>query len=122
MSTIASHHERYVQRRHSSYEQLEIDILIDENFCVSLMEVNVPPSMSGADSKLDFDIKSLLMHDWLAMMRIIDCDCTVQDHCPGIDLVDHICSVCVNGQLQIRKNQALEQSSGYGHNNGSGSS
>lgn len=96
MSTIQTHHQRYVKHRHSSFEQLGIDVLLDENLHPTIVEINVSPAMSGMDSKLDYQIKSRLMHDVLSMARIIDCDCSVRDACPGIDSVERECNLSVN--------------------------
>lgn len=107
MSTIQSHHSRQVQHRHTSYEQYGLDLLLDEQFNVYVMEVNVSPGMSGSDSKLDFDIKNRLMHNLLDMARIVDCDCELKDACPGIDEVDRQCRLSVtNARTRaVRMNQ-----------------
>ena len=98
MTVIQSHHERNVPHRHTSYEQYGIDILVDENFHVYVMEINISPGMSGSDSKLDFDIKNRLMHEVLDMARIIDCDCTEKDPCPGVDEIDRLCNLSLTNQ------------------------
>jgi tubulin polyglutamylase TTLL4 len=76
-------------------------LLIDEGGGVSVLEVNISPAMSGADSMLDYEIKSRLMHDLLAMARIIDCDCGAKDPCPGIDLIDSQCASSVSRQRSV---------------------
>ena len=112
MASIQSHHQRYIKHRHSSYEQLGIDVLLDENLHPTIVEVNVSPAMSGMDSKLDYQIKTRLMHDVLSMARIIDCDCTQRDACPGIASVDHACQVSVdrarNLNIKGRKQKAWD--------------
>lgn len=98
MSTIQSHHARQVQHRHTSYEQYGLDVIFDENFHAYVMEVNISPGMSGTDSKLDHDIKWRLMHDVINMARIIDCDASVNDPCPGIDEVDRHCNLSLTNE------------------------
>jgi tubulin polyglutamylase TTLL4 len=100
-TVIQSHHQRNVPHRHSAYDQLGIDLLVDQGFGVSILEVNVSPSMSGLDSKLDYEIKSRLMHDLLAMARIIDCNCDAKDPRPGIGLVDNECRCSVSRQRTV---------------------
>lgn len=85
---IRKHHQKLIPHRHTSYEMYGIDIMFDENLCPHLIEINISPSMSGMDSKLDNDIKFPLMLDLLRMARIIDCDCTAKYPCPGVDMID----------------------------------
>jgi tubulin polyglutamylase TTLL4 len=102
MSVVKNHHQRYVKHRHSCYESMGIDILVDENMKASVLEVNISPGMSGKDSKLDYQIKSRLMHDILEMARIIDCDVDSPRPCPGIEEVDCLCSVPKDRCIGVR--------------------
>jgi tubulin polyglutamylase TTLL4 len=101
MSTIQSHHQRHLPHRYASYEQLGLDLLVDESMRVSVLEVNVSPSMSGMDSKLDYEIKARLMHDLLTMARIIDCDAGAKDPCPGVELVERECKISLKRQREV---------------------
>jgi len=65
-----------------------IDIMFDEELKPHLIEINISPSMSGLDSKLDADIKYPLMLDLLRMARIIDCNPELIHPCPVVEMID----------------------------------
>lgn len=74
LSSVAEKHLMYVFNRHSSMELYGVDLLIDEKLNPYIIEVNISPSLSGSDSKLDYNLKSEVMLDTLRISRIIDTD------------------------------------------------
>lgn len=88
MMEIRKHHENLIPHRHTSYEMYGIDIMLDQDMNPHLIEINISPSMSGLDSKLDQEIKFPLQLDLLRMARIIDCDPTKKRPCPAVDMID----------------------------------
>ena len=88
---IRKYHRRLIRHRHTSYEMYGVDILLDENLHPYIMEVNISPAMSGADSNLDYQIKKRLMLELLQVARIIDCDARLIDPCPGIREIEKAC-------------------------------
>ena len=88
MMEIRKYHKRLIPHRHTSYEMYGIDIMFDEDLKPHLIEINISPSMSGLDSKLDQDIKYPLMLDLLRMARIIDCNPNLEHPCPGVEMID----------------------------------
>jgi tubulin polyglutamylase TTLL4 len=88
MMAIRKHHQKLIPHRHTSYEMYGIDIMFDQDLKPHLIEINISPSMSGLDSKLDADIKYPLMLDLLRMARIIDCNPELDHPCPGVEMID----------------------------------
>lgn len=87
---IRPYHSTHVRHRHTSYEMYGLDIMFDENMEPHLIEINISPSMSGQDSKLDQSIKFPLQLDLLHMARIIDCNPNLPNPCPGIAAIDKL--------------------------------
>jgi tubulin polyglutamylase TTLL4 len=85
---IRKTHSRVIPHRHTSYELYGIDIMLDADMEAHLIEINISPSLSGMDSKLDHDIKFPLNLDVLRMARIVECDPTADDPCPNLTIVD----------------------------------
>ena len=88
MNAIRKNHEASIPQRHTSYELYGIDIMLDEQMVPHLIEINISPSMSGLDSKMDYQMKFPIMVDLLRMARIIDCDCTAENPCPAIEAIE----------------------------------
>lgn len=88
MNAIRIKHEMHIHHRHTSYELYGIDIMLDDRMMPHLIEINISPSMSGMDSRLDYNMKFPIMLDLLRMARIIDCNCSSPNPCPGIDAID----------------------------------
>ncbi|OHT06114.1 Tubulin-tyrosine ligase family protein [Tritrichomonas foetus] len=65
---------RYESHRTMSYELYGFDILFDQNLHAYLMEVNISPSLSGADSELDQSIKFPVNLDVLRLAKIVKPD------------------------------------------------
>ena len=107
-NTIRSHHSKSVQHRHTSYEIYGIDIILDEFLKPYVLEINISPGMSGSDSILDFNIKNKLMHDILRMARIIDCDASLENPCPGIDFIEKECNKSLTKE-RIRNIEAFKE-------------
>lgn len=105
-AAIRKHHQKLIPHRHTSYEMYGIDIMFDENLCPHLIEINISPSMSGMDSKLDNDIKYPLMLDLLRMARIIDCDPNRKYPCPGVGMID---DAWRNSVTDERYNEVVEE-------------
>lgn len=90
--SIRNHQNNYVKHRQNTFELYGIDVILDENMKAHVLEINISPGMSGMDSVLDYTIKDRLMHDVLRMARIIDCDASLKNPCPGINCVEYECS------------------------------
>jgi tubulin polyglutamylase TTLL4 len=60
-------HRENVGHRHTAHEMYGMDLMIDED----LIEINISPSMNGADSQFDYALKIPLNLDVLRMGRII---------------------------------------------------
>lgn len=90
MCEIKKKHMVYIPHRHTSYEMYGVDIMLDEDFKCHLVEVNISPSLSGMDSKLDKRLKYPLNLDLLRMARIIDCNPQLEQPCPGVDAIDDL--------------------------------
>ncbi|EAY17696.1 Tubulin-tyrosine ligase family protein [Trichomonas vaginalis G3] len=88
MSEIRKYHEKLIPHRHASYEMYGIDIMLDDQMNPHFIEINISPSMSGLDSKLDQEIKFPLQLDLLRMARIIDCNPKLKNPCPAVDMID----------------------------------
>jgi tubulin polyglutamylase TTLL4 len=95
---IRKTHAAMIPHRHTSHELYGIDILLDEDLRVHLIEVNISPSFSGLDSVLDYNLKFPLNLDLFRMGRIIDCDPTAKNPCPGVELIDNACADSVGSQ------------------------
>jgi tubulin polyglutamylase TTLL4 len=95
---IRKTHREHIRHRHTSYELYGIDVMLDADGHVHLIEINISPSMSGLDSKLDYNIKFRLNLDVLRMARIIECDPTQEDPCPEIRMVDQKCTESMTEQ------------------------
>jgi tubulin polyglutamylase TTLL4 len=84
--------DQAIAHRHTSYENYGVDIILDEDLRAYLTEINISPSMSGADSPLDAAIKFPLNLDVLRMARIIECDAEGENPCPAIAAIDECCA------------------------------
>jgi tubulin polyglutamylase TTLL4 len=89
---IRKTHRKHIGHRHTSFELYGLDAMLDVDLNVYLIEINISPSMSGLDSKLDHDLKFRLNLDVLRMARIIECDPKQTDPCPEIRIVDEKCA------------------------------
>ncbi|OHT04502.1 Tubulin-tyrosine ligase family protein [Tritrichomonas foetus] len=90
MCEIKKTHLKNIRHRHTSYEMYGIDIMLDEDMKCHLIEVNISPSLSGLDSKLDERLKYPLNLDLLRMARIIECNPSIPDPCPGVEIIDKL--------------------------------
>lgn len=88
MAAVGEHHSRFVIHHHMAFELYGIDIILDENLKPYVMEVNISPSLSGLDSKFDFDLKFEVMLDVLRTIRIVDCNPTYENPCPSLQLLE----------------------------------
>jgi tubulin polyglutamylase TTLL4 len=88
MCKIKETHVKVIPHRHTSYELYGIDILLDSDLNAHLIEINISPSLSGMDSTLDAALKLPLNLDVLRLARIIECDSTLDDPCPGLEALD----------------------------------
>lgn len=86
--SIREEHQKAIKTHHTSYELYGFDVILDENLKPYIIEVNISPAMSGLDSKLDYVIKWRLMLELLNMARIIDCDATLENPCPAINIIE----------------------------------
>jgi tubulin polyglutamylase TTLL4 len=93
---IRKTHAVTIPHRHTSHEVYGMDILFDEDLHAHLIEINVSPSFSGLDSRLDYELKIPLNLDLLRMGRIIDCDPTAKNPCPGVGMIDTACANSVS--------------------------
>ena len=100
--SIRNHQNNYVKHRQNTFELYGIDVILDENMKSHVLEINISPGMSGTDSVLDHTIKNRLMHDTLRMARIIDCDASLKDPCPGISCIEYECNASLSKE-RIRK-------------------
>ena len=94
-NAIRNHQANYVKHRQNNYELYGIDIILDDQMKAHVLEINISPGMSGNDSPLDYVIKNRLMHDTLRMARIIDCNATLKDPCPGIKDIEYECNAAL---------------------------
>jgi tubulin polyglutamylase TTLL4 len=93
---IRKTHAVMIPHRNTSHELYGMDILIDEDLRPHLIEINISPSLSGLDSALDYKLKFPLNLDLLRMGRIIDCNPTIKNPCPGVELIDRECANSVS--------------------------
>ncbi|KAH0785326.1 Tubulin-tyrosine ligase family protein [Histomonas meleagridis] len=88
MCEIKLKHKQVIPHHHTSYEMYGIDIMLDSDLNAHLIEINISPSLSGMDSKLDQEMKYPLNLDLLRMARIIDCDPRESHPCIEIELIE----------------------------------
>jgi tubulin polyglutamylase TTLL4 len=92
MCEVRKTHAGAIPHRHTSHELYGIDLMLDEDLHAHLIEINISPSLSGVDSRLDYNLKFPLNLDLLRMGRIIDCNPRLDDPCPGVELIDIACA------------------------------
>lgn len=73
--------------RDTNYELLGVDILLDENLKPYILEINVSPGMLGS-SELDIYIKNEVIFDLYHIIKLIDCESTDANPCPGITFIN----------------------------------
>ncbi|OHT01317.1 Tubulin-tyrosine ligase family protein [Tritrichomonas foetus] len=98
MAEVRSFHSRHVLHRHTSYELYGVDVILDENLCPYVMEINISPSLNATEGSLDFKLKYPLVLDVLRMARIVDCNPKSESPCPGITQIDKECRLSMKGR------------------------
>lgn len=88
MNEIKKTHKKVIPHHYTSYEMYGIDIMLDSELNAHLLEINISPSLSGMDSKLDFNMKYPLNLDLFRMARIIDCQPNKEHPCPEVELIE----------------------------------
>lgn len=88
MNEIKKTHKKMIPHHYTSYEMYGIDIMLDSELNAHLLEINISPSLSGMDSKLDFNMKYPLNLDLFRMARIIDCPPNREHPCPEVELIE----------------------------------
>lgn len=86
--SIRDEHQKTIKTHHTSYELYGLDVILDSHLKPYIIEVNISPAMSGLDSELDYTIKWRLMLELLNMARIIDCDASLENPCPPIEIIE----------------------------------
>lgn len=88
LSKMRDPHLSTVKGRHTSFELLGVDLLLDADENPYVIEVNVSPGMQGTDSELDKHMKLELMMDTINLARIVDCDPLLPEPCPEVEKIE----------------------------------